>query len=225
MKLNEIPSVNMVSRVVLAGVLLVVAAVEANPKGGVRFWMNSVTLQCPEEGEWFYGNGTSMIDTNDIKLYYDYKYKGSKDQFHCKYKSQSTPDAPDAAETLETYYFYIQGNACENCLELDALVFARRHCRRFDWNSYNHDTHLQMHKEQSCRITTSTELCQFKTSRHTPDLGLCSSEPTHSLQRNLHNHPQNGIRDRTPLPWDNLTTSDGLEKTAAGHGRWDPAPN
>uniref|UniRef100_A0A3B3ZM32 CD3 gamma/delta subunit Ig-like domain-containing protein n=1 Tax=Periophthalmus magnuspinnatus TaxID=409849 RepID=A0A3B3ZM32_9GOBI len=114
----------MVSRVVLAGVLLVVAAVEANPKGGVRFWMNSVTLQCPEEGEWFYGNGTSMIDTNDIKLYYDYKYKGSKDQFHCKYKSQSTPDAPDAAETLETYYFYIQGNACENCLELDALVFA-----------------------------------------------------------------------------------------------------
>ncbi|XP_055081929.1 T-cell surface glycoprotein CD3 epsilon chain-like isoform X2 [Periophthalmus magnuspinnatus] len=124
MKLNEIPSVNMVSQVVLAGVLLVVAAVEANPKGGVRFWMNSVTLQCPEEGEWFYGNGTSMIDTNDIKLYYDYKYKGSKDQFHCKYKSQSTPDAPDAAETLETYYFYIQGNACENCLELDALVFA-----------------------------------------------------------------------------------------------------
>lgn len=96
----------MVVRVVLAFVLLISATAEA--KGGVSIWMDEVTLTCPDTGFWFWKNGSSVGKNSTSQ--YKYQYSGNKDILYCS--------------NTETYYFYIQGKPCRNCVELDASVFA-----------------------------------------------------------------------------------------------------
>lgn len=98
----------MVFRVVLAFVLLISATADA--KGGVSIWMDEVTLTCPEEGSWFWNNGTNT--GMDLTSTYNYQYTGTKDIYFCNHTE------------AYIYHFYIQGKPCKNCIELDALVFA-----------------------------------------------------------------------------------------------------
>ncbi|KAJ0063833.1 hypothetical protein NL108_011078 [Boleophthalmus pectinirostris] len=97
----------MISRTVLAVVLLVIATVEAK-KGDVTFWMDKIKLTCPGNGEWFDGSHKSMNRT-DTTL--EQNFIGPKEQYHCLHDSES-------------YYFYIIGKACTYCFELDAVVLA-----------------------------------------------------------------------------------------------------
>ncbi|CAN9511077.1 unnamed protein product [Ophioblennius macclurei] len=88
--------------------LMLPAAVKTD--AGVTFWRDTVTLTCPGTGTW-YKKGVEILDSSADKNYvFRYEDKGI---YHCEY------DDP----TKQKYYFYVEGKACENCFELDAIVF------------------------------------------------------------------------------------------------------
>lgn len=100
----------MVFQAVLAFTLLISATVEAG--GGVSIWMDHVTLTCPAQGSWFHRKGSDVKSVGQNgSATHEYKFDGSKDQYICKFD-----------EVI--YHFYIQGKACEHCIELEAWVFA-----------------------------------------------------------------------------------------------------
>nr|AIC33823.1 T-cell surface glycoprotein CD3 epsilon [Lutjanus sanguineus] len=94
---------------VLAILVLFTATVKA--KEGVTFWRENFTMHCPGDGTWYkdnevVGNGT------ELELHYENSKKGL---YHCQY----SPDGTDK----NIYFFYVKGKVCENCFELDGLVF------------------------------------------------------------------------------------------------------
>lgn len=97
-------------RAVLAVVLLSAATVEAS-SGGVDVWKTGVTMTCPEEGKWYY-DGMKPNPEQTKEKYFSVQYK-DKGIYHCEYG--------DGDKTK--YYFYMQGKVCEDCYELDALLF------------------------------------------------------------------------------------------------------
>ncbi|XP_029302256.1 T-cell surface glycoprotein CD3 epsilon chain-like [Cottoperca gobio] len=98
-------------RAALSVLLLFIATVKAD--GGTTFWRTEFTMKCPQNGTWF----KKQIDTNHASetytLQYDHTTKGS---YHCEYLNQDT-----SAKTK--YYFYVKGNVCANCFELNAALF------------------------------------------------------------------------------------------------------
>ncbi|XP_039905515.1 T-cell surface glycoprotein CD3 epsilon chain-like isoform X2 [Simochromis diagramma] len=86
---------------VLVVVLLGVASTVAG-KGNVEIWRNQVTLTCPEAGKW-----NEEIEDNNGNQTYTFIYT-SKAQYTCEY-----------GPNKNIYKFYVKGNVCENCFELD----------------------------------------------------------------------------------------------------------
>lgn len=86
---------------VLVVVLLGVATTMAR-EGKAEFWRSKVILTCPEDGFFFYKD-EKVYNGSDI---YEFTYT-SKGTYRCEY------------ETNQKYYFYVEGNVCENCFELD----------------------------------------------------------------------------------------------------------
>uniref|UniRef100_A0A671X820 CD3 gamma/delta subunit Ig-like domain-containing protein n=1 Tax=Sparus aurata TaxID=8175 RepID=A0A671X820_SPAAU len=86
-------------RAAFAVFLLFIATVEAED-GGVTFWGKEFTMTCPgKDGiKWYEGNGKQPLE-------------GRKEG----QKSQTANKKP--------YYFYVQGKVCDNCFELDSLMF------------------------------------------------------------------------------------------------------
>lgn len=100
---------SMAVQAVLVVLLVLPAAVKTeNPKGGVSFWRNDVTLTCPKEGT-FHEKDDKTEKQNKDKTH-TFPYQG-RVNYHCKYGAS------------DTYQFYVEGKACENCFELDAVVF------------------------------------------------------------------------------------------------------
>lgn len=91
---------------VLAVLLLFTATVKA--QGGVTFWRNTFTMTCPKEGTW---QGESINTSKTLELKYDNSMKGT---YNCTYEDDNKQI---------TYYFYVQGKVCDNCYELDAMLF------------------------------------------------------------------------------------------------------
>ncbi|XP_035768105.1 T-cell surface glycoprotein CD3 epsilon chain-like [Neolamprologus brichardi] len=90
---------------VLVVVLLGIATTMAEePQGEVEIWRNQVKLTCPKEGKWIDRNGP--IADSSANETYTFSYT-SKGQYRCEYDS------------LKKYRFYVEGNVCENCFELD----------------------------------------------------------------------------------------------------------
>ncbi|XP_020500035.1 T-cell surface glycoprotein CD3 epsilon chain [Labrus bergylta] len=80
--------------------------------GDVEFWRETVTMTCPEEGTWYEKGNSEMTDLKENKTYV-FKYENKKKGlYHCVH------------DVDKKYYFYVQGKACENCFELNPLVFA-----------------------------------------------------------------------------------------------------
>lgn len=102
----------MIFRAVVA-VLLISATVEAG--GGVSFWKEKVTLTCPEEGTFYKIEKSDSEVENKYPDTYEYTFTKGKDLYKCKYG--------DGTEKTK-YFFYVDGKACQNCIELNALVFA-----------------------------------------------------------------------------------------------------
>ncbi|CAI5694420.1 unnamed protein product [Oreochromis niloticus] len=95
---------------VLVVVLLSVATTKAQepgtPKGNVEIWRNEVTLICPEDGQWFDKNGeVNKTSPHTYKFPYTMKAK-----YRCEYS---------ALTNKYIYRFYVEGNVCEDCFELD----------------------------------------------------------------------------------------------------------
>ncbi|KAF0030735.1 hypothetical protein F2P81_017466 [Scophthalmus maximus] len=68
-------------------------------------------MTCPnDDGKW-YKNDKELDEGLTLTLDYDSDTKGS---YRCDYKVD---------ETDRTYYFYVKGKACANCVELDASSF------------------------------------------------------------------------------------------------------
>uniref|UniRef100_A0A3Q4G3S9 CD3 gamma/delta subunit Ig-like domain-containing protein n=1 Tax=Neolamprologus brichardi TaxID=32507 RepID=A0A3Q4G3S9_NEOBR len=70
----------------------------------LEIWRNQVKLTCPKEGKWIDRNGP--IADSSANETYTFSYT-SKGQYRCEYDS------------LKKYRFYVEGNVCENCFELD----------------------------------------------------------------------------------------------------------
>ncbi|XP_060901666.1 T-cell surface glycoprotein CD3 epsilon chain-like isoform X2 [Labrus mixtus] len=91
----------------LTVLLLFISPVDA----GDEFWMEHVTMTCPEAGKWYEKGNSEMKDLEGNKTYV-FKYENrKKGLYHC------------VNEEDTKYYFYVQGKACENCFELDPLLF------------------------------------------------------------------------------------------------------
>ncbi|XP_003449345.1 T-cell surface glycoprotein CD3 epsilon chain [Oreochromis niloticus] len=88
---------------VLVVVLLGVATTKAE-EPEVEFWRTKVTLTCPEEGNWYKYSESLKNKSQD----YEFTYT-SKGTYRCEYGS----------EPKSKYYFYVEGNACEDCFELE----------------------------------------------------------------------------------------------------------
>nr|XP_004567084.2 T-cell surface glycoprotein CD3 epsilon chain [Maylandia zebra] len=86
---------------VLVVVLLGVATTKAG-EDKVEFWRSKVKLTCPGKAKWFFKN-EQVYNESDT---YEFTYT-SKGDYRCEY------------ETNQKYYFYVEGNVCENCFELD----------------------------------------------------------------------------------------------------------
>ncbi|XP_047450458.1 T-cell surface glycoprotein CD3 epsilon chain-like [Mugil cephalus] len=97
-------------RVVLVAFLLFVGTVEAR-KGGITFWRDKVTLTCPDDGQWYH---KGKVVLNNSKTH-EFRYLG-KDRYSCVYVDQDDNDE-------RTYQFYLEGNVCKNCFEVDASLF------------------------------------------------------------------------------------------------------
>lgn len=93
---------------VLAVLLLFLAPATAQD---VTFEGRQFKMTCPNvEGKW-YKNDKELDEGLTLTLDYDSDTKGS---YRCDYKVD---------ETDRTYYFYVKGKACANCVELDASSF------------------------------------------------------------------------------------------------------
>nr|AND78199.1 CD3 epsilon [Lateolabrax japonicus] len=91
-------------------VLLLFTATVKAAEGGVEFSGENFTMICPQSGDWFYKDKESIKnDSKTISVKYDNSVKGS---YHCSYEGGE-----------KKYYFYVKGNACANCFELDPFVF------------------------------------------------------------------------------------------------------
>nr|XP_061797382.1 T-cell surface glycoprotein CD3 epsilon chain-like [Nerophis lumbriciformis] len=88
--------------------LMVLSAVEAGT-GAVSFWRESFTMTCPENGTWFKSDNPVHSASKDFTVTYNGKNKGL---YYCEY-----------GEKVK-YYFYVEGNVCSDCFELDAALFA-----------------------------------------------------------------------------------------------------
>lgn len=88
--------------VVLLGIATTMAE-DSTTQGNVKIWRNQVTLICPKVGKWIDRNGP--IEDSSASKTYTFLYT-SKGQYRCEYDSKK-------------YRFYVEGNVCENCFELD----------------------------------------------------------------------------------------------------------
>ncbi|XP_038550002.1 T-cell surface glycoprotein CD3 epsilon chain-like isoform X2 [Micropterus salmoides] len=95
---------------VLAVLLLFTATVKA--QGGVTFWRNTFTMTCPKEGTW-HGESLNITETKEATTM-TLTYKNNMKEFYCTYQDDTTQI---------TYYFYVKGKVCDNCYELDAMLF------------------------------------------------------------------------------------------------------
>ncbi|XP_045930542.1 T-cell surface glycoprotein CD3 epsilon chain-like isoform X1 [Micropterus dolomieu] len=91
---------------VLAVLLLFTAIVKAQ-EGGVTFWRNTFTMTCPKEGTW---HGESLNNSETKEQTMTLTYGNDMKEFYCTYGDTK-------------YYFYVKGKACDNCYELDAMLF------------------------------------------------------------------------------------------------------
>ncbi|XP_036943974.1 T-cell surface glycoprotein CD3 epsilon chain-like [Acanthopagrus latus] len=97
-------------RAAFAVFLLFVATVKAD-EGGVSFWQREFTLTCPKEGKWFQDENNKEVQIkNETSKYFTMEYT-KKGSYHCVYDSTNY------------YYFYVQGKVCDNCYELDSVLF------------------------------------------------------------------------------------------------------
>ncbi|XP_028275048.1 T-cell surface glycoprotein CD3 epsilon chain-like [Parambassis ranga] len=92
-------------------VLVLFTSTVKSESGDASFWRNNVTLTCPEYGSWHGKDLTSAVDGT----YYTFKYQG-KASYYCEYS-----DPKDSSKIK--YHFHVEGKVCENCFELDALMF------------------------------------------------------------------------------------------------------
>ncbi|NP_001165318.1 T-cell surface glycoprotein CD3 epsilon chain isoform 2 precursor [Salmo salar] len=85
----------------LVFLLLIMTSVEGG--GDVSFWRTTVTLTCPDKGDW-YDNTIKMNEeeSKEIKMDYD---ESKKNVYQCKYLY----DQYDTEKT--TYQFYFKGKA------------------------------------------------------------------------------------------------------------------
>ncbi|XP_036005991.1 T-cell surface glycoprotein CD3 epsilon chain [Fundulus heteroclitus] len=101
----------MAVQVVFVVLLLSVAAVETQTvKGAVTIWRDQVTLSFPREGKWIEHGKTEEISSNDTLTI---PFKGKAHYFY---------EYSDDEGSNQKYQFYVKGNACENCFELDGYV-------------------------------------------------------------------------------------------------------
>ncbi|XP_037534446.1 T-cell surface glycoprotein CD3 epsilon chain-like [Nematolebias whitei] len=91
-------------QVVFAVVLITAAPVKAD-NGGATFRRKTVTLTCPESGDWF--EDAKKLSNVATEYTFDYQHQG---RYSCKYDDK-------------TYTFYVKGKVCDNCFELDGLFF------------------------------------------------------------------------------------------------------
>ncbi|NP_001117094.1 T-cell surface glycoprotein CD3 epsilon chain isoform 1 precursor [Salmo salar] len=98
----------------LVFLLLIMTSVEGG--GDVSFWRTTVTLTCPDKGDW-YDNTIKMNEeeSKEIKMDYD---ESKKNVYQCKYLY----DQYDTEKT--TYQFYFKGKVCKDCYELNPTVVA-----------------------------------------------------------------------------------------------------
>uniref|UniRef100_A0A3Q2PMG6 CD3 gamma/delta subunit Ig-like domain-containing protein n=1 Tax=Fundulus heteroclitus TaxID=8078 RepID=A0A3Q2PMG6_FUNHE len=99
----------MAVQVVFVVLLLSVAAVETQT-GAVTIWRDQVTLSFPREGKWKEHGKTEEISSNDTLTI---PFKGKAHYFY---------EYSDDEGNNQKYQFYVKGNACENCFELDGYV-------------------------------------------------------------------------------------------------------
>ncbi|XP_054457884.1 LOW QUALITY PROTEIN: T-cell surface glycoprotein CD3 epsilon chain-like [Anoplopoma fimbria] len=101
-------------RATLAVLLLFIATVEAEGKGGVEFWSTNFTMICPGNGTWFKKLEHDENEENKGEL--ELQYAGNnKGFYHCEYQEDGKTNR---------YYFFVKGKVCENCYELDASLVA-----------------------------------------------------------------------------------------------------
>ncbi|XP_054884061.1 uncharacterized protein LOC129358861 [Poeciliopsis prolifica] len=92
-------------------VLFMFLATVESQKGGVSFWRNKVTLTCPQNGTWI--NKMDAKTLLEPGVTYEFNYKGQA-QYYCEY---------DNEEEKIKYDFFVKGKACDNCFEVDGLLF------------------------------------------------------------------------------------------------------
>ncbi|XP_071753365.2 T-cell surface glycoprotein CD3 epsilon chain-like isoform X2 [Centroberyx gerrardi] len=105
-------------RVVLAGLLLLIATVKADP--GVSFWKTKFTMTCPEMGKWYKDEEKKPLEEHESKTWTSEYDDSKKGLYSCQYTPQSESDLEPAVP--KTYFFYVKGKVCENCFELDGIV-------------------------------------------------------------------------------------------------------
>ncbi|XP_063349870.1 T-cell surface glycoprotein CD3 epsilon chain-like [Pelmatolapia mariae] len=88
---------------VLVVLLLGIATTKAG-EGNVEFWRNEVTLTCP--GEWEWSDKSGKVNVTSTTYTFIYTSKG-------KYKCE------DKSDQNSKYFFYVEGNVCEDCFELE----------------------------------------------------------------------------------------------------------
>uniref|UniRef100_A0A667YB29 Uncharacterized protein n=1 Tax=Myripristis murdjan TaxID=586833 RepID=A0A667YB29_9TELE len=76
---------------------------------GVSFWRKNFTMTCPEKADWYKDKEKLSNTTESLALQYN---DASKGVYHCEYNEGDT----------KKYYFYVRGQVCENCFELDGFV-------------------------------------------------------------------------------------------------------
>ncbi|KAM9318355.1 T-cell surface glycoprotein CD3 epsilon chain-like isoform 2-T2 [Pholidichthys leucotaenia] len=97
------------------GVVLLFTAAAKAAEGGATFWREEVTLTCPEKGTWYGKERDSSLTGSEGKENYVFKYAG-KARFRCEYPLEDNGEK-------KKYFFYVEGKACKNCIELDARLF------------------------------------------------------------------------------------------------------
>ncbi|XP_029923085.1 T-cell surface glycoprotein CD3 epsilon chain-like isoform X2 [Myripristis murdjan] len=91
----------------LAALLLLITTVKG--ESGVSFWRKNFTMTCPEKADWYKDKEKLSNTTESLALQYN---DASKGVYHCEYNEGDT----------KKYYFYVRGQVCENCFELDGFV-------------------------------------------------------------------------------------------------------
>ncbi|XP_047449938.1 T-cell surface glycoprotein CD3 epsilon chain-like [Mugil cephalus] len=100
--------------VVLVVFLMFAGTVKA--EGGVTFWGNMVKLTCPGRGMFYKDNVKVNVSRPGE---YEFDYKG-KVTYSCVYEMTDSNEQKHRVR----YLFYVKAKTCENCFELDAVLFA-----------------------------------------------------------------------------------------------------